>query len=584
MQGAAAAARGALQQRDGAPLLAALRCGRGGGGGGLAACAAGAAARASSSSTGGGVDNGGTDWLGGADGAGVRVARHALPDAPLSEDEARSLANATEVITRLSDAGCFALIAGGWVKRLFPRVIDLPRSTVKLSHNGELFEVATFRGFSKGEGLASAAMDAEARDFTANSLYYCPLNGVVLDFVGGVPDINARTLRLSASILGNRGARLLEDPLRVMRAVRFAVGLGFKLDPETAGLLTQHAYRCSVEEGVPARRIWLELRKLAALDEKLPGSWSKCLALAYHLGLLPHLFPWLRGGGAAAAQQAVLASARLCGAGGGGGGGGGGQSSVGSDVGESGGGGGGQSRGDDGGIGSGGGGGEQRSGDDGGGESGGVPLELRVAALVHPSSSRAVYEMPFVYFQTPDERSAIETLALAAQLARQPARPGSDDAGGGDSASGSSSSSSGGGGGSCSGGGGGDGASLDRQWARVYGHERGALQHQRQLAPLVAAARAERRRERDRAAAEAARELEARRRRAEGPDFSATLDTLVLRRQAEELRETVEALKEPAGGGQQQQEGQGQEQEDCAEQEGQGNHHEQQQQQQQQQQ
>ncbi len=46
------------------------------------------------------------------------------------------------------------------IKRLFTRVIDLPRNTVKLSHGGELFEVATFRGYSRSDGLASAAMDA----------------------------------------------------------------------------------------------------------------------------------------------------------------------------------------------------------------------------------------------------------------------------------------------------------------------------------------------------------------------------------------------------------------------------------------
>jgi hypothetical protein len=49
------------------------------------------------------------------------------------------------------------------IKRLFPRVIDLPRSTVKLSHGGDLFEVTTFRGSTRGDGLASAAQDAGAR-------------------------------------------------------------------------------------------------------------------------------------------------------------------------------------------------------------------------------------------------------------------------------------------------------------------------------------------------------------------------------------------------------------------------------------
>jgi hypothetical protein len=45
---------------------------------------------------------------------------------------------------------------------------------------------------------------------------------------------------------------------------------------------------------VPPRRIWLELRKLAAAEARSPGSWPKTLKLCYHLGLLPHVFPWMQ--------------------------------------------------------------------------------------------------------------------------------------------------------------------------------------------------------------------------------------------------------------------------------------------------
>jgi hypothetical protein len=131
---------------------------------------------------------------------------------------------------------------------------------------------------------------------------------------------------------------------------------------------------------VPPRRIWLELRKLAACDAEAPGTWGRALALCYHLGLLPHLFPWLKGAaGPAAAQQAVLATARLAALREGGGEAEEGEegeeeeahgaSSSGAASSSSGGGGGG--------------------GSSGGG--GGLPLELRVAALVHPGSPRAAY-------------------------------------------------------------------------------------------------------------------------------------------------------------------------------------------------
>lgn len=124
---------------------------------------------------------------------------------------------------------------------------------------------------------------------------------------------------------------------------------------------------------MPPRRIWLELRKLAAAEQAQGGSWAKSLALAHHLGLLPHLFPWLRGAGAAGAAGAVAAAARLA--------------SLGTAAGEE----------------------AVNGGADGGGiggvgeegsvpsaiwgrGSGGAPLEVLVAALVHPSSPPEVYQ------------------------------------------------------------------------------------------------------------------------------------------------------------------------------------------------
>jgi hypothetical protein len=62
--------------------------------------------------------------------------------------------------------------------------------------------------------------------------------------------------------------------------------------------------------GLPARRIWLELRKLSRAEQVSPGSWWRALQLSYHLGLLGHVLPWVQGS-AAAAQQAVLVAKRL---------------------------------------------------------------------------------------------------------------------------------------------------------------------------------------------------------------------------------------------------------------------------------
>lgn len=122
---------------------------------------------------------------------------------------------------------------------------DLPRSTVKITHSGEGFEVTTFRGLKRGAGLEGAGLDATMRDFTMNALYYDPTDDCVLDFVGGVTDLQKRTLRLTCDPV----ARLVEDPIRVLRGVRFAALLGLKLSPDSAQAMVKMAYRCSVAQG-----------------------------------------------------------------------------------------------------------------------------------------------------------------------------------------------------------------------------------------------------------------------------------------------------------------------------------------------
>lgn len=83
------------------------------------------------------------------------------------------------------------------------------------------------------------------RDFTINALYYDPATNEVLDFIGGVQDALSRTLRLTH----DDPKRLAEDPLRVLRGVRFATTLGLKLAPGTALALRQHADMCSMNAG-----------------------------------------------------------------------------------------------------------------------------------------------------------------------------------------------------------------------------------------------------------------------------------------------------------------------------------------------
>lgn len=102
---------------------------------------------------------------------------------------------------------------------------------------GRVLEVATFRAdgpYHDGRRpsdirFATAEEDAKRRDFTINGLFRDPKTNEVIDFVGGRQDLNARVLRA----IGDPAARLNEDRLRTLRAVRFAARFALTVDPET---------------------------------------------------------------------------------------------------------------------------------------------------------------------------------------------------------------------------------------------------------------------------------------------------------------------------------------------------------------
>ena len=83
------------------------------------------------------------------------------------------------------------------------------------------------------------------RDFTLNALYYDPQSREVVDYVGGVQDAQDRVLRL----VGDDAARLAEDPLRVLRAVRLTAVLGLRIAPATADAIRAQAPLCSPSAG-----------------------------------------------------------------------------------------------------------------------------------------------------------------------------------------------------------------------------------------------------------------------------------------------------------------------------------------------
>jgi len=171
----------------------------------------------------------------------------------------------TEVIATLTRAGFDAYIVGGGVRdtllglrpKDFDAVTDAKPHEIKdvfgkrcriigrrfqLAHvysGRELIEVATFRGpptsdaNTNQDGMilrdnvwGDIQQDFSRRDFSINALYYQPLKGIVHDFCGALDDIDNRIIRL----LGNAPVRIEEDPVRLLRALRFKAKLGFEFD------------------------------------------------------------------------------------------------------------------------------------------------------------------------------------------------------------------------------------------------------------------------------------------------------------------------------------------------------------------
>jgi poly(A) polymerase len=236
--------------------------------------------------------------------------------------------NALKVLYRLKDAGYQAFIVGGAVRDLLlglhPKDFDVatnahPDQVKQLFRNCrligrrfhlahvrygyEIIEVATFRAAhtpidddnsvdesghrvldARGRILrdnlyGTIEEDVWRRDFTANALYYNIEDFSVWDYVGGVEDARNRVLRL----IGDPETRYREDPVRMLRAVRFAAKLGFELHADTAAPIKKLAYML---DGVPAARLFDEVNKLF-----LSGSAVRAFELLEYYGLLEHLFP-----------------------------------------------------------------------------------------------------------------------------------------------------------------------------------------------------------------------------------------------------------------------------------------------------
>ncbi len=121
--------------------------------------------------------------------------------------------------------------------------------------------------------------DVWRRDFAANGLYYNIEDFSIWDFVDGVNDVKARRLKM----IGDPETRYREDPVRMLRAVRFAAKLDFSIEPNTEAPIRRLAY---LLDGVPPARLFDEVLKLF-----LSGFGAKAYELLQQYGLFEHLFP-----------------------------------------------------------------------------------------------------------------------------------------------------------------------------------------------------------------------------------------------------------------------------------------------------
>jgi poly(A) polymerase len=235
-------------------------------------------------------------------------AQHPLSRALISD-------NALKVLNRLKDAGYASLLVGGCVRDLmlgrepkdFDVVTDASPEEIRkvfssarligrrfrLAHvrfGREIIEVATFRAAPPpmddatpeahdNNVFGNQEEDARRRDFSVNALYYNIRDFSVMDYVGGVTDLQQGILR----IIGDAASRYREDPVRMLRAIRFAAKLGFRIDPGTAEPIRELG---SLLLNVPPARMFEEVLKL------FHGGYAvETFELLRNYGLFRFLFP-----------------------------------------------------------------------------------------------------------------------------------------------------------------------------------------------------------------------------------------------------------------------------------------------------
>ncbi len=123
--------------------------------------------------------------------------------------------------------------------------------------------------------------DAARRDFTINAMYYDPVREIVVDYHGGIKDVQRKLLRM----IGDPAARYREDPVRIIRVVRFAAKLGFEIEPKTRAPIKEMA---ALLDNVPPSRTFDEMIKLLQTGHAL-ASIAELRKQGLHRGVFPVL-------------------------------------------------------------------------------------------------------------------------------------------------------------------------------------------------------------------------------------------------------------------------------------------------------
>ncbi|WP_395691006.1 polynucleotide adenylyltransferase PcnB [Piscinibacter sp.] len=123
--------------------------------------------------------------------------------------------------------------------------------------------------------------DAARRDFTVNAMYYDPQRELLVDYHGGLADAKKKLLRM----IGDPATRYREDPVRIIRVVRFAAKLGFEIEPKTRAPIQEMA---ALLDNVPASRTFDEMIKLLQTGHAL-ASIGELRKQGLHRGVFPVL-------------------------------------------------------------------------------------------------------------------------------------------------------------------------------------------------------------------------------------------------------------------------------------------------------